>query len=282
MGVQVWSIFSSFLLQGASLFLVTVGFFIVHRSAKFFNVAHGDYVTLGAYLMWTFTILLGWNVWISLICCMIATGLIAVLIDNVCFKYLRGSSLSLLLCSIGVGLVLRYTILSIWGGSYKTINFSLPTVEIFNTVISSSLLVTLLFVILIILITYYLLKYSNLGLSIRALADNPTLAENFSINTEKTLKFVWFFAGSTAALAGAALTLYQPLVYNIGFHWILLIFAVSILGGEKIFLPFLLTASFIIAGGMELGLFFVTEAYRTGIGFIILIIALLVRRVLQK
>ena len=280
--IQVWPIASSFLLQTATLFLFTAGFFLIHRSSKFFNVAHGDYVTLGAYLMWTFSSALGWNVWIAIVVSMVAMGFIAVLIDQVSFKYLRGSPLALLLCSIGVGLVMRHVIPMIWGGKYKVLKFPLPTVEILGTTVSGSLLLALGFVGLIILVAYYLFKYTALGVSVRALADNPSLAENFGIDTEKTIKFVWFFSGCTTALAGVIVALYQPLVYSSGFHWILLIFAVSILAGERITLPLLLGASSIIAGGMELGLFFIPEAYRTGIGFAILIIALLVRRALQR
>jgi branched-subunit amino acid ABC-type transport system permease component len=278
----MWPIISAFLTETSILFLVTVGFFLIHRSAKFLNIAHGDYVTLAVYLLWTFTSLLGWNIWVSIVLCMAAMGFISILIDRVSYKYLRGAPLALMLCTIGVGLIIRHSILMIWGGQLKTIHITLPNLEIRGMVISGSLLLALAFVGLIILLAYYLFKHTNLGITVRALADNLSLAENFGIDTEKTLTFLWFFSGCTATLAGVVLVVNQPLTYSLGFNWILLIFAVSILAGEKLSMPYLLVSSAVIAGGMEVGLFFIPEAYREGIGFAILIIALLVRRVLQK
>lgn len=279
---QVWPIINSFLLETTTLFLLAAGFFLVHRTARFLNIAHGDYATLGVYLIWTFVSLLGWNIWIAMVISMIAMGFIAIGIDQVSYKYLRGAPLALLLCSIGVGLVVRYGIFMTWGARFKKITFALPNIEIFGMVISGSLIFALVFGGFVILLAYYLLKYTGLGVSVRAVADNPKLAESFGINTEKTLKFVWFLSGCSAALGGVVLALYRPLTFEMGFMWILLIIAVSILAGTKINFPLLLGACGIIVGGMELSLFFISEAYRTGIGFVILVIAIVVRRVLER
>lgn len=279
---QVWPFINSFLLETFILFILAAGFFLVHRTAKFLNIAHGDYATLGVYLIWTFVSLLGWNIWIAMVISIIAMGFIAIGIDQVSYKYLRGAPLALLLCSIGVGLVVRYAIFMAWGARFKKIAFALPNIEIFGTVISGSLILALAFGGFVILLAYYLLKYTGLGASVRAVADNPKLAESFGIDTEKTLKFVWFLSGCSAALGGVVLALYRPLSFEMGFMWILLIIAVSILAGTKINFPLLLGACGIIAGGTELGLFFIPEAYRLGIGFVILVIAILVRRVVEK
>lgn len=279
---QVWPIINSFLLETSILFLLAAGFFLIHRTARFLNIAHGDYATLGAYLVWSLVSLVGWNAWLALVISVVVTGLFAIFIDQVSYKYLRGAPLALLLCSIGVGLVVRYAIFMAWGARFKKLAFALPNVEILGTVISGSLILALVFGGFVILLAYYLLKYTGLGTSIRAMADNPKLAESFGIDTEKTLKFVWFLSGCSAALGGVVLALYRPLTFDMGFMWILLIIAVSILAGTKINFPLLLGACGIIVGGMELSLFFISEAYRTGIGFAILIIAILVRSALEK
>ena len=262
--------------------MLATGFFLIHRTARFLNIAHGDYATLGAYLTWTFVCLVGWNPWLALLISVIITGFFAIFIDQVSYKYLRGAPLALLLCSIGIGLVVRYGIFMIWGARFKKIEFILPNVAVLGTVISGSLIFALAFTGFVILLAYYLLTHTGLGVSIRAVADNPKLAESFSINTERTLKYVYFLSGGSAALGGVVLALYRPLTFEMGFMWILLIIAVSILAGTKINLPLLLGACGIIVGGMEVSLFFIPEAYRTGIGFAILVIAILVRRVLER
>jgi branched-subunit amino acid ABC-type transport system permease component len=282
LAAQVWAIANSFLLEASTLFLLTAGFFLIHRTAKFLNIAHGDYATLGAYLTWTFFSLLGWNLAAAVLVSLVAVGIVAILIDRVSYRYLRGAPLPLLLCSIGVALVVRYTIFMSWGAKWKKLIVSLPGIEISDIVISGPLLLALGFVAIIVATAYYIFNHTRLGVSIRAVADNPALAESFGIDTERTLKFVWLLAGASAVLGGFVLVIYQPLTPWVGFEWILLIIAVSILAGERIRFSALLGASAIIVGGMELGLFFIPEAYRTGIGFAILIIAIVVRRVMQR
>ncbi len=211
-----------------------------------------------------------------------ATGFIAILIDQLSYKYLRGAPLALLLCSIGVALIVRYGIFMGWGGRFKKLPVAFPNVEVWGTVISGSLLLAVIFGCFIILLTHYILNHTGLGISIRAVADNPQLAESFGIDTERTLKLVWFLSGGSATLGGVVLALYRPLTFEMGFSWILLIIVVSILAGEKITFPLLLAACAIITGGMELGLFFISEAYRMGIGFAMLVIAILLRGGLRR
>jgi branched-subunit amino acid ABC-type transport system permease component len=264
------------------LFLLAAGFFLIHRTAKFLNIAHGDYVTLGAYVIFTLNALLNWNIWLTLAVAMAATGLLAIFIDQITYRYLRGAPLALLLCSIGVALVVRYGIFMAWGGRFKKLAVTLPRVDIGGVAVSGSLILAVVFGCAIILIGYYVLNHTGLGISVRALADNPQLAESFGIDTERTLKFVWLLSGSSAALAGIVLALYRPLTFEMGFEWILLIIAVSILAGEKISFPLLLGACAIITGSMELGLFFLSEAYRMGIGFAVLVLAIVFKRGLKQ
>lgn len=282
LALQAWPIINSFLLETVILFLLTVGFFLVHRTARFLNIAHGDYATLGAYLVWTFAAVVGWNIWVAVIIAILVTGLTVVFIDRVSYRYLRGAPLALLLCSIGVALVVRYAIFMAWGARFKRITFPVPNIEIFGTVVSGGLLLSLALAGMVVLLMYVLFNYTTLGMSAKAVGDNPTLAESFGIDTERTLQFVTFISGFTATLGGVVLALYRPLTFDMGFMWILLIIAVSILAGEKINFALLLGACGIIVGGMELSLFFVPESYRMGIGFVILILAILIRRVLER
>jgi hypothetical protein len=67
-----------------------------------------------------------------------------------------------------------------------------------------------------------------------------------------------------------------------GHDWILLVLAVSILSGEKLSFANLLGATALVVAGMELSLFFVPQAYRTGIGFIILVLVIVIRRLIKK
>ena len=56
----MWPIVNSFLLELCVLFLLSAGFFLIHRTAKFLNIAHTDYATLSVYLIWTIAVGLEW------------------------------------------------------------------------------------------------------------------------------------------------------------------------------------------------------------------------------
>lgn len=279
---QIWAVVDSFSIETAMLFLLTAGFFLTHRTAKIFNIAHPDYAVLGGFLIWSFFALLGWNIWIATAIAIVAVGFFVVLLDRVTYRYLRGATLPLLLCSIGVSLVLRYGMFMIWGGRLKKLAFNIPNVEISGTVISGSLILALVFVGIIFSAMHYILNHTRLGVSMRAVADNPALAESFGINTERTLRFVWFLAGASATMGGLILILYFPITYGMGHEWILLVIAVSILAGEKLSFANLLGAAAIIVGGMELSLFFLPQSYRSGVGFVILVIVIVMRRLIKK
>ncbi len=279
---QIWAIVDSFAIETSMLFLLTAGFFLTHRTAKIFNIAHPDYAVLGGFLMWSFFALLGWNIWSATAVAIVTVGLFVVLLDRITYRYLRGATLPLLLCSIGMSLVFRYVIFMVWGGRLKKLAFNIPNVEISGTVISGSLLLALVFVGIIFSAMYYILNHTRLGVSMRAVADNPALAESFGINTERTLRFIWFLAGASATMGGLILILYVPLTYGMGHEWILLVIAVSILAGEKLSFANLLGAAAIIVGGMELSLFFLPQSYRAGVGFVILIIVIVMRRLIKK
>jgi branched-chain amino acid transport system permease protein len=279
---MVWPIINSFLLETFILFLLASGFFLVHRTAKFLNVAHGDYATLGAYLIFTLTSGIGMSVWVALIPTIAVIGLLAIIIDKFTYRYLRGAPLALLLCSIGVALVVRYGVFMVWGGRFKKLPVALQRFQMYNFTISGDLILAIVFGLIIISAAYYVFHYTALGVSVRAVADNPQLAESFGMDTEKIIKFVWLLSGASAAVAGIVLGLYRPLTFEMGFHWILLIIAVSILAGEKLSFLSLLGACAIITGAMELGLFIVPEAYRMGIGFAMLVIAIIVRGGLKR
>jgi len=279
---QIWPIVSSFLLEMSILFLFAAGFHLIMRVPKFLNIAHPDYATLGAYIIWTLVVAVGWNIWLAVVISTAAVGAVAVLIDRFSFRYLRGAPLALLLCSMGVALVVRYGIFIGWTGRFRKLIVDLPNLVISGTVVSGTLLLALGLVVLVLLTFLFIVNRTPLGVRIRALADNSLLAESFGIDTEKTLRFVWFLSGASAPLGGLVLVLYRPLTYDVCFMWILLIIAVSILAGEKVSFTRLLGACAIIAAGMELGLFFLPEAYTMAIGFAILIIAIIVRRVVSR
>jgi neutral amino acid transport system permease protein len=121
-----------------------------------------------------------------------------------------------------------------------------------------------------------MLRYTLLGKRMRALSDNLDLAETSGIDTSRVILWTWVFAAAFAGLAGVlagAITQLQP---ELGFELLLPIFAAVVMGGIG-------NAYGALAAGILLGVviewstLFIDARWKTGIGFVVLILVLIIR-----
>ena len=190
----------------------------------------------------------------------------------------RGAGLlQLLLMTIGLAFLIRYSIQFAWGTEIRSLDVNaVATVEFLGLRIGRTELVVIVVGFTVLIAIGLMLKYSLLGKQMRALADNLDLAETTGIDTSRVILLTWLFAGALAGLAGVlagALTDVRP---GLGFALLLPIFAAVVLGGIG-------DAFGALVGGIVLGL--VTEwstllidfRWKTAVGFAVLIIVLIIR-----
>src|SRR5690606_12207589 len=83
----------------------------------------------------------------------------------------------------------------------------------------------------ILVLATIMLRRSRIGTAIRAVADNPDLAESSGINVDRVVTIVWMLCGAFAALGGAFYGLSVAVEYDMGFILLLSMFAAVVLGG---------------------------------------------------
>ena len=81
------------------------------------------------------------------------------------------------------------------------------------------------------LVFYLLLKFTRLGIAMRATADNTGLSAASGINTERVIRTVWFLGAAFAALGGVLIGVDTQLHPQMGFGIIIPVFCAAILGG---------------------------------------------------
>lgn len=268
-----------------SLYLIgAVGLTLTYGLSKFPNFAHAEFITLGAFFGYIVAEPLGLGLPPSLVAAFLATGLIGLLCYRGIFQTLskKGATIiHLMVASIALGLVLRYSIGSIWGWEPLYFKTSWPSFDI-GRIRITGLWIWLIFVaITLSIIMHLILVHTKIGKAIRATNSNPELALASGINIDRVILVTWFIGAGLAAVAGifrAANTQIWPMT---GWDIILPIFAVAILGGIGNFYGSIVAAFIIglaenlgVVALMALGL---STSYRIAIAFIILILTLIIR-----
>jgi branched-subunit amino acid ABC-type transport system permease component len=268
-----------------SLYLIgAVGLTLTYGLSKFPNFAHAEFITLGAFFGYIVAEPLGLGLPPSLVVAFLATGLVGLLCYRGIFQTLskKGATIiHLMVASIALGLILRYSIGSIWGWEPLYFKTSWPSFDI-GTIRITGLWIWLIFVAITLSITMHLiLVHSKIGKAIRATNSNPELALASGINIDRIILVTWFIGAGLAAIAGifrAANTQIWPMT---GWDIILPMFAVAILGGIGNFYGSIV-AAFIIGLAENLGVVLLmalrlSTSYRIAIAFIILILTLIIR-----
>lgn len=268
-----------------SLYLIgAVGLTLTYGLSKFPNFAHAEFITLGAFFGYIVAEPLGLGLPPSLVAAFLATGLVGLFCYRVIFQPLskKGATIiHLMVASIALGLVLRYSIGSIWGWEPLYFKTSWPSFDV-GPVRMTGLWIWLVFVaITLSIIMHLILVHTKIGKAIRATNSNPELALASGININRVILVTWFIGAGLAAVAGifrAANTQIWPMT---GWDIILPIFAVAILGGIGNFYGSIVAAFIIglaenlgVVALMALGL---STSYRIAIAFIILILTLIIR-----
>ena len=212
------------ILVGSILSLGAIGLTMVMHILRFANFSHAELLSIGAYVALVFdkmfkvmtpfmaneigSLSMTWALILSIIFSMLITGLSAVLFDRLVFRRIRekGEELSMVFASFGIALIVRNLIGLIFGLSTELYSQDI----VFATVLSRDPLIiikldqlaTFSITVGIMVVMHIMLSRTTFGYSLRAVAENPELAQVNGINLEKTITSVWIIGGSLAAVAG--------------------------------------------------------------------------------
>ena len=222
------------ILESAPLMLAAVGFTLIFCLNGFMNIAYGENLTMGAFLAVTFNTILGWNFYVSIIPAALLAGVLSVATYLLVFRpaMKRGvGKVEMIILSVGLSFIIRYSINLIWGSQVR--NF-LPGktyyLTFFGVGLTSTQLISLGLVLLIALGLYLFIYRTNYGETMRALADNEELAMISGINPIKVSVLVWFLSGVAGGLAGIFTGVFTWVHSAIGWHEILVILLIAIVG----------------------------------------------------
>ena len=278
MSEQFLQYFINGIITGGILSLPTIGFSLLYKILRFPNFAFGTYLTCGAYSALMVQVGLEQSIFWGFLAAMAATSGVSIAVDQLAFRQLRQRRpLALAIVSIGAVFILENVIRFIWGGGLQY--YRIPVYRdmyVLGIHMGREQSIILLASCIFMLLVHGLLKKTRLGKAMRALADNPLLAEIKGIDRERMVILISGVGGALAGASGVFLgidTVIDPLM---GFNVILSIFAAAILGGIG-------SARGAMGGAMviglaeELSLLLIPSTYKSAIGLGIIILILILR-----
>ena len=264
---------------GSILALAAIGLTLTYGILKLSNFAHGDFMTLGAYLTWLANTG-GINIWLSMSIGAIGTIVAMLVAENLLWKPMRdrrASDTTLIIISIGLALFIRNGILLLYGGGNQLYELPVvPALQFGDLRIAYYRIVVVGLAITAIVALHLVLQNTKIGKAMRAVADNIDLARVSGINVERVVLWTWIITGILTAFSGTMYGLIAAVRPNMGWFLILPMFASVILGGiGNVYGA--IAGAFIIGIAQEISVPLLGSEYKLAVALAIMILILLVR-----
>ena len=286
------------LLVGAILSLGAIGLTMVMHMLRFANFSHAELLSIGGYSALVFDglfsalapvfaekfapLTLTGALSLAILVSMAVTGASAVLIDRLVFRRVRakGEELSMVFASFGVALIIRSVIALLFGLSPQLYS---PDIAFAVLVSRDPLLLVkpdqvfvLAAALAIMAALHLVLTRTTFGFALRAVAENPGLAQVNGVNLKRMIAAVWIIGGALAAAAGVFYGINTKLSPVMGRDLVLPIFAATIVGGIGS-IPGAMLGGFIVGLAGTLTLLVIPSGYSPAIPFLIILGVLILR-----
>jgi len=201
------------LIFGLLIALAAIGLSLIYGTTGLNNFAHGELVTFGALMAYTFSALLHWPAPLAIIVAVVLGGAFGWAQNGLIWKPLRRRGLGLIplmIVTIGLSLALRYIFQFTWGADRLSLpNDSSPFLKIGSVSLRFTDVAGAVIAIILLLAVAFVLLRTKIGKATRAVADNRSLAAASGINVESVIRTVWIGGAALAALSGVFIGYYQ-------------------------------------------------------------------------
>ncbi len=264
--------------NGAILALAALGFVLIYKSSAVINFAQGQFLLIGAYVVWALTIDAGLHWSLAVLGAVLVAIALGLLVERVILRPLVGQPIiSVIMVTIGLAQVLGALVLIIWGTTPRAFPDFIPSdsVDLLGAQVGESRLWAIGLVGIALIAFALFFTRSRHGIAMRAVADDQQAALAMGISVRRVFALAWALAGVSAVVGGMLLASLVGVSGEIsGFG--LLVFPVVILGG----LDSVLGA---VVGGAVIGLLtaytggYVGGGLETVIPYVALVLILLVK-----
>jgi urea transport system permease protein len=221
---------------GSILLLVALGLSIIYGSMGIINLAHGEFVMLGAYTAWLFQTYFGLGLLASLVPIFIAVAVIGWIIERFVLSLLNNRPLDTILATWGVGIMLQQGVRLMVGSELRYVQMppSLSdSMDVFGLSVSSYRVFLFIVAIALFAATWFLMNRTTIGMKLRAIMQDRSVAASFGINSRRIYSLTFAYGAGLAGLAGALVSPLKSVSPDMGTGYVIDAFMVVVLGGVQ-------------------------------------------------
>ncbi len=227
---------------GSVLLLAAIGLAITFGVMGVINMAHGEMVMIGAYV--TFVVqdvirtsypgLFDYSLLMAVPLAFLVAGILGIIIERTIIRFLYGRPLETLLATWGLSLVLQQAVRTMFGPTNREVgnpSWMSGAFELGQITITYNRLWILCFTLAVFVILLAMLRYTSMGLEMRAVTQNRRMAASMGIATSRVDALTFGLGSGIAGIAGVALSQIDNVSPNLGQSYIIDSFMVVVFGG---------------------------------------------------
>lgn len=268
------------LANGALYALIAIGFALIYNATRMLHLAHGAVFAFGGYVLYVCSEWLGLPIAIGFVAAVAAAGALGAAMEVLVYRRLRarGSSpAAILVASLGLLIFCQAVYGIVFGTDTLSIEKEpLPTYTFGGLVVTQLHLIIAVVALVVFPILHLFLVRTRYGRSIRALADNPSLATVFGVDTDRVYIYIFFIGSGLAAIAAGLISFDSGVRPTMGFSVMFIALVAVIIGGIG-YLPGAAVGGLIVGLLQNLALWQLSARWMDVIVFGVLIVLLLVR-----
>jgi len=260
--------------------LIACGYVLIYRVSRVLNLAHGELMMLGAYLLLATASIFAANAALAIAAAVLLSVAVGILVYLFLMRRMTGEMvLAAILATIALGILVRGVLVLIWSSQQQypaqALHVANPTLAFSSAHISTWSLVLVLLNAAVYFGLFLFLRFGRWGMRIRAAGQNPLLAAQRGINLHVVYALAWAISTLTGSLAGmlialdSGMTMSMPVIA-------LKAFPAALVGGLDSLAGALLGA-LIIAAAEVLLIYYVDPLLSDVIPFLVLIAMLIIR-----
>ena len=213
------------------LLIVSMGMAIIFGLMNVINLAHGEFITIGAFTL-VVVQSLGGNFWVGLMVAPIVGYAFGLALERTLIARIYGNPLHTILVTWGLSLIIQQVILLIFGGAPQPVSGPFPdSINIAGASYPAYRVFLIIFALTVFAATVLIFKKTRFGLDLRASIQSTEMASVMGVDPEKINARAFALGAALAALAGVLLAPLTAVTAFMGINYLARSFFVVLVGG---------------------------------------------------